>query len=156
MQNRLRLVTSVGCGWFMVCWNATCVYDVNRKSLNVDLLWTVCWLRPRDRRPARTTTATCNSGLQYRSWSHSKDQNKTSNHMTSADLVPIGPGTIVFWPEAQEHQRVATSLAAHHFSNACVNVSVQGPRKDPSLYTTRPFQIHQCWGEKTQNVMQCP
>jgi hypothetical protein len=69
MQNRLRLVTSVGCGWFMVCWNATCVYDVNRKSLNVDLLWTVCWLRPRDRdgqhaRPEPATVAS-NTGLGH-------------------------------------------------------------------------------------------
>jgi len=49
MQNRLRLDSIVGCEWFMVCWNASCGCNVNRKSLNGDPLWLLCWLRPLDR-----------------------------------------------------------------------------------------------------------
>lgn len=150
MQNRLRLESSVGCGWFMVCWNASCGYNVNRKSLNGDPLWLLCWLRPLDRdgqhaqRPEPATVASSN-GLGHTA------RIKTKHLTIWQGLTFCLPG-----PARWSVDRKLKSIGEHlHLSQhisvqQCIlNVSVHGPRKDLcSLSTTRriSFQLHQCWG----------
>ena len=119
MQNQLQLESSVGCGWFMVCWNASCGYNVNRKSLNGDPLWLLCWLRSLDRdgqqaRRREPATVASSNGLSHIARIKTK-------HMTRADRLLTWPSTTVCWPEARENRTAATSLTARTSSAMHIN-----------------------------------